>query len=142
MRFQNKVLLIAIVVFLLPISLYAEEDYAILTGYDLYYSLSLEDSQDRSNEEFLKLMYTYGFIRASYDGIYALQNYYLQNLNPFDVALSKIMFLNLPSGAEVTNGQLYLIFMKYAKNFPEELNKSYFTCFYRSLIEAYGFKQK
>ena len=51
-----------------------------------------------------------------------------------------LVLLNIPEEG-IADGQMILVFKKYAEKYPEELNSTARICILKSLIDAYGDKQ-
>lgn len=124
------------------------EDYKFNTGYDLYHALLLiENPQD--TKDLMFSVRAMGYISGFVDGIILTQN------NLYNLVLPKKLMsekerikwakemnfnrLNIPKEG-IAVGQGVLIFQKWAKNHPEELNNTMRLCLWLSLAETYGWK--
>ena len=148
MGIQRNSIVIALLIFLLPSAVFAEEVNKLKNGYDLYHNIKLMDNP-QSPDDVFAAMHAVGYMNGFLDGLVITQTllYETTFLSKFlsekeQKQYSKEMNfhrINIPEGGLAT-GQLMLIYKKYEEGHPEKLNGSARACVFESLVEAYGWK--
>jgi hypothetical protein len=123
------------------------------TGYELYNAIQVldriasEGSQNASEDEIIAHIHMMAYIDGIVDGLALMQDTMImmlvptETMNPSEIKEFKdvlnLQRLNIPREG-IAVGQAMLIFKKWAKDHPEDLNQSARACLMMSLIDAYG----
>ena len=144
----KKSTLIVLLIFLMPSTLFANEN--IKTGYDLYRNLKLLDNMQGTDEvAIIPGFYALGLLVGIFDGLVIMEQMQYNKMFPSNmmteperIKISKKMKfyqLNIPKEG-IATGLLVLIYKKYAEKYPEKLSGAARICVFESLIKAYGWK--
>ena len=136
--------ILALMLIMIPSSLFAFT--LINTGNDLYHNLKLADDP-KNMDDMINATHAMGYLRGSADGIIYMQKFYYDRLFPTNTMTEKeikeyskkldLVLLNMPEEG-IADGQMILVFKKYAEKFPDELNSPARVCILKSLIDSYG----
>ena len=118
----------------------------INTGNDLYHNLKVADDP-KNMDDMINSTHALGYLRGSVDGIIYMQKFYYDRLFPTNTMTEKeikeyskkldLVLLSMPEEG-IADGQMILVFKKYAGKYPEELNSPAHVCILRSMIDTYG----
>ena len=143
---RRKSALIALLIFLIPSTLLADE--LVKTGYDLYHNLKLLDDP-QSVEDMTAGLLAMGYSKGCIDGLIFMQDVQYNKMFPPKLMTAKerekfskeMNFHRLKIPKEgIATGQFILIYKNFAEKYPKELSGSARVCIFKSLIEAYGWK--